>query len=125
MPIWRDRLTEKNASLRQDLVKESDGFVLHTYQDVGPVLDDNQRMRSQGQKSGTHGSIAARVPEILYWVQWPEEFKKRYGWHPKRPPLNIKPRDADKLWRDFFVAKLHDRDYSKTRIDQRRFTANG
>ena len=125
MPHWRDKLTSRGDIIQQELIKENDGTYLRSTQNFQPILDENQRMRSQGQRPGTHGAIAARVPVYHHYVLWPQEFERRHGWHPKRPPPSVSRKDAEKLWRDFYVEKLHDRDYSKFRIDQRRFTANG
>ena len=126
MPHWTDKYTtHRESPIEQSLIRENDHYVIKSSQNTQAILDDIQRKKSQGQRHGTQGSIAASVPEILYWVEWPNEFRKIYGFHPKRPPPNIKSKDSEKMWRDFFIMKLHDRDYSKLRIDERKFTANG
>ena len=119
MAYWSDNLG--GSRIAQTLLFEDYGkhnAVLRSTQDCTPLLDENARIRNEARTRTPHGTrIAARVPEIHYWILWPQEFQARHGYHPRRYPKNVDRRHAEKAWRDFVVAKLNDRDFSQLRVD--------
>jgi len=107
--------------IRQRLIKEDGNLFLHSHQDVQPVLDYNGAVRNIDRptttKEGT--AVAAKIPAIFYWVHWPQEFKEKFGYHPKRyDPTTIKSDDAEAQWGKFLKGKLNDPDFSKFRTDK-------
>ena len=106
----------RSGAVAAEVISEDYGstpsVVLRHQQDVTPVLDDNARMRSY-QQHGTPkmgAKLAARIPEIHYYIQWPTEFQAKHGMHPQRP-------DLSREWARFVRRKLNDRDFSQFRVD--------
>lgn len=108
------------SSLQQRLIKDKGEIYLHSSQDVEPVLDLNMELqnidRPMMTKNGT--AIVAKIPPLFYYVIWPQEFKEKYGYHPKRHPHTMSGEQAAAQWAKFLKEKLNDRDFSKFRTDK-------
>lgn len=124
MSYWTDPIG--GSIIQQVLHLEDEGrhnAVIESTQDCTPVLEENARLRTMAEQTGhtksPHGTaVAARIPSIHYYIQWPQEFEKKYGYHPRRLKLGVNRREAEQQWRDFVVAKLNDPDWKKLRTDK-------
>lgn len=121
-----------DGPVKVELIHEDDGRgnhqVLRHTQDVQPILDANQRLRSYKQygtpKLGA--KLAARVPYIVRYHHWTAEFEAKHGVHPDHPDLRNIPREQHtstrkeigRKWRQFVIRKLNDNEYSKLRVDE-------
>ncbi len=125
MSYWTDDIG--GMVLKQKVHLEDDGkhnAVIQTTQDCTPILEENAAFARERQgRLSPHGTaVAARVPHIFYYVLWPQEFKARHGYHPKRGPFRDAghKQEAEQAWRDFMIGKLNDPDFGKFRTDDSR-----
>ena len=98
----------------RDLFTEGDEVINHARQDCTPIVDANARLRGHEQY-GTQrmgAKLVARVPDIFYYVKWPQEFKEKYGF------TKNSSRQAMRLYRDFFLEKLDEREFRYFRVDE-------
>lgn len=120
MAIDREALKRVPGGIKggvcRDLFEEDGHLVNHARQDCTPIVDANKRLKSHEQYGSKHmrGYLAARVPDIYYYVLWPQEFEKRYG---MKRNASV---EARRLWRDFFLKKLDDPDFRDFRVDERK-----
>ena len=80
-------------------------LIISRSQDVAPILDENQRIRSIQQSSKQDMRLAARVPMVDY-QRWRREWRENH---------------ADKWeWQTYLTMKLNSSDYSKFRTEDMR-----
>lgn len=119
-----------DGPVKLELIHEDDGLgnhqVLRHVQDVEPILDANQRLRGHHQYGtpAMGAKLAARIPEVTYYLSWPVEFQRQHGVHPRHPDLRRIPRaqhtsarqEIERKWSAFVRGKLNDRENSKLRV---------
>jgi hypothetical protein len=99
----------------RDLFSEDGKTYNHARQDCTPVLDNVSRLKGHQQYGSTGGmkaKLVAQVPDIFYYVKWPQEFFAQYGCKPNSSP------DARKAWQQFLYKKLDSREFRGFRVDQ-------
>jgi hypothetical protein len=122
MAEWTYDFTARRSgsSIEQRLVKQDGEYFLHSSQDVQPVLDINSAIRNIDRpmmtKNGT--AVVARIPPLHYYLKWPQEFKLKFGYHPKRHPADISSEQAQTEWAAFLREKLNSREFSGFRTDK-------
>lgn len=67
--MFRQKL-DFDGALHEELIEDTDGFVVKTTQDEKPILDQNSRLRSYTQTGNSR--LAARIPMVL-WQRWMKE----------------------------------------------------
>jgi len=118
MATNREPFKRTPGGVNRDLLTEFDGnqqfLVNHAQQDVEPIMDANSRLRSHKQYGtpGIGAKLVARVPDIFYYVKWPQEFLQKFGF--RRDSSS----EAQLLYRRFFLDKLNDPEFSKFRVDE-------
>ena len=109
------------GSIRQHFALEADGAYIVGEQDCNALIDENKRLSNQYRGLSRNGTaIAARVPAILRYMEWPTEFEMRYGCHPDHPPPGMKQEKLLELgaaWAAFYKSKLNHPDYRHLRTD--------
>ncbi len=120
MAMNREPFKRVPGGVNRDLLTEFEGhqqfLVNHAQQDCTYIVDANSRLRSHKQYGSRvmGAKLVARVPDIHYYVIWPAEFKKKYGFRKDASP------EAQLLYRRFFLNKLNEPDFKHFRIDEGR-----
>jgi len=84
-------------------------YTFERVQDVEPILDDNNRLRSEPQKSDW-GRHKARIPNVIY-----EKWFNEYNEGRSTPDLNIFSDDFNA----YVNRKLNDPDWAFLRVDNK------
>ena len=98
------------TGVRFRLKKDSEGYVLNHEQHIQPITDANSRLASHEQYGTRHmgAKLVARVPDLYYYIEWPQEFFRLTGKRKTEAPFE---------YRQFFLNKLDERDFQKYRVD--------
>ena len=64
------RTLEFDGAIHEELIEDTDGFVVRTHQETDQIIADNSRMRSQPQVGNAR--LAARIP-VAVWHKWMQE----------------------------------------------------
>lgn len=85
--------------------QDSEHLVTEEVQDVTPVLDRNQELRSQSHNKKAHMKPVASIPLVVYH-NWKKEWKSIYRQH--------------WTWQTYLAMKINSRDFSKLRTSDLR-----
>lgn len=92
------------CGVKETVHDEGSRLIIARKQNVGPILDQNLRLRGQ-YNPRAHGRISAQIPVTLYY-QWRREWQQKY---------------SDKFtWNTYRTIKLNDRNFRKLRCDDGR-----
>lgn len=107
-----------NGQLTQEFVLEAGNEAyIRSSQNTDALVAENKRLSNDPAGLSKHGTaIAARIPVIYHYVIWPDEFEKKHGYNPRRPPLS-KREEAGPAWAKFIKGKLNDPDFRHFRTD--------
>lgn len=122
MAIDREALKRVPGGIKggicRDLFTEDDQVINHAQQDCTPVVDNVSRLRQHTQVGSKRmrGKLVAQIPDIFYYVKWPQEFFER---HKCRPNSSKESRAA---WQKFLYEKLDSREFRAFRVDEGKLT---